>query len=55
MKIFISEDEKWTSILYNNGFERRCIIQRIKLWSRLDLIEWLCWNDLTAFIKMKNL
>jgi hypothetical protein len=27
------------------------VSNRIKSWSRLDLIEWLCWNDRNEFYK----
>jgi hypothetical protein len=40
-----------TSILYNNGFERRCLFSELNSWSRLDLIEWLSWNDSNGVYK----
>lgn len=46
MKIFISEDEKarhpYYTIMDLRGDE---LLNELNSWSRLDLIEWLSWND----------
>ena len=46
MSIFISEEEKLKHPYYNL-MELRGVALEAELisWSRLELIEWLCWND----------
>jgi hypothetical protein len=51
MKIFISEDENQTSILYIMDLKGDVLFSELNSWSRLDLIEWLSWNDSNGVYK----
>jgi hypothetical protein len=52
MSTFISEEEKLQHPFYKL-MELRDDALKIELnsWSRLDLIEWLCWNDRNGVYK----
>lgn len=46
MSIYISEEEKLKHPNYKLMELRGETLQtELNSWSRLDLIEWLCWND----------
>jgi hypothetical protein len=46
MSIFISEEEKLKHPYYKlMELRREALETELNSWSRLDLIEWLCWND----------
>jgi hypothetical protein len=52
MKTYISEDEKirhpFYTIMYLKGDN---LLNELNSWSRLDLIEWLSWNDSNGIYK----
>lgn len=52
MSTFINEEEKLKNPYYKL-MELRDDVLEIELnsWSRLDLIEWLCWNDRNGVYK----
>jgi hypothetical protein len=46
MRIFISEDEKARHPFYKiMELKGDVLFNELNTWSRLDLIEWLSWND----------
>lgn len=46
MNIFISEEEKLKHPYYRLMVLRDYALENeLNSWSRLELIEWLCWND----------
>jgi hypothetical protein len=46
MNIYISEDEKLKHPYYKlTELKGEALETVLDSWSRLDLIEWLCWND----------
>ena len=46
MNTFINEEEKLKHPFYKLMELRNDALEReLNSWSRLDLIEWLCWND----------
>jgi hypothetical protein len=52
MKIFISEDEKTRHPFYTiMDLKGDVLFNELNSWSRLDLIEWLCWNDQNGIYK----
>jgi hypothetical protein len=52
MKIFISEDEKTRHPFYKiMDLKGDILLNELNSWSRLDLIEWLCWNDSNGVYK----
>lgn len=52
MKIFISEDEKTRHPFYTiMDLQGDILFNELNSWSRLDLIEWLCWNDQNGVYK----
>ena len=52
MKIFISEDEKTRHPFYTiMDLKGDVLFNELNSWSRLDLIEWLCWNDANGVYK----
>lgn len=52
MKIFISEDEKTRHPFYTiMDLKGDVLFNELNSWSRLDLIEWLCWNDSNGVYK----
>jgi hypothetical protein len=52
MKIFISEDEKTRHPFYTiMDLKGDVLFNELNSWSRLDLIEWLCWNDRNGVYK----
>jgi hypothetical protein len=52
MKIFISEDEKTKHPFYTiMDLKGDLLFNELNSWSRLDLIEWLCWNDQNGIYK----
>jgi hypothetical protein len=52
MKIFISEDEKTRHPFYKiMDLKGDILFNELNSWSRLDLIEWLCWNDANGVYK----
>jgi hypothetical protein len=52
MKTYISDDEKYRHPYYTimnlKGDE---LLNELNSWSRLDLIEWLSWNDSNGVYK----
>lgn len=52
MKIFISEDEKTRHPFYTiMDLKGDVLFNELNSWSRIDLIEWLCWNDANGVYK----
>lgn len=52
MKIFISEEEKTKHPFYTiMDLQGDILFNELNSWSRLDLIEWLCWNDANGVYK----
>ena len=52
MKIFISEDEKTRHPFYTiMDLKGDVLFNELNSWSRLDLIEWLCWNNANGVYK----
>ena len=52
MKIFISEDEKARHPFYKiMELKGDVLFNELNTWSRLDLIEWLSWNDQNGVYK----
>ena len=52
MKIYISEDEKTKHPFYTiMDLKGDVLFNELNSWSRLDLIEWLCWNDRNGVYK----
>lgn len=52
MRTFISEDEKARHPFYKiMELKGDVLINELNTWSRLDLIEWLCWNDRNGVYK----
>jgi hypothetical protein len=52
MKIFISEDEKSRHPFYTiMDLKGDVLFSELNSWSRLDLIEWLSWNDSNGVYK----
>jgi hypothetical protein len=52
MKIFISEDEKTRHPFYTiMDLKGDILFNELNSWSRLDLIEWLSWNDSNGVYK----
>jgi hypothetical protein len=52
MKTYISEDEKYRHPYYTiMNLKEDDLINELKSWSRLDLIEWLSWNDSNGIYK----
>jgi hypothetical protein len=52
MKIFISEDEKNRHPFYTiMDLKGDILLNELNSWSRLDLIEWLSWNDRNGVYK----
>lgn len=52
MKIFISEDEKTRHPFYTiMDLKGDVLFNELNSWSRLDLIEWLSWNDSNGVYK----
>ena len=46
MSIYISEEEKLKHPYYKlMELKGEALETELNSWSRLDLIEWLCWND----------
>jgi hypothetical protein len=46
MSIYISEEEKLKHSYYKlMELKGKALETELNSWSRLDLIEWLCWND----------
>ena len=46
MAIYISEDEKYRHPYYTiMNLKGDILLNELNTWSRLDLIEWLSWND----------
>lgn len=46
MNIFLSEEEKLKHPYYKlMDLKGAYLENELNSWSRLDLIEWLCWND----------
>jgi hypothetical protein len=46
MKTYISEDEKIRHPFYTiMNLKGAILFNELNSWSRLDLIEWLSWND----------
>jgi hypothetical protein len=46
MSIFISEEEKLKHPYYKlMELKGEALETELNSWSRLELIEWLCWND----------
>lgn len=52
MSIYISEEEKLKHPYYKLMELRGDALEKeLNYWSRLDLIEWLCWNDSNGVYK----
>ena len=52
MKIFISEEEKTRHPFYTiMDLKGDVLFNELNSWSRIDLIEWLCWNDANGVYK----
>lgn len=52
MSTIINEDEKLKHPFYKlMELNADKLIKELNLWSRLDLIEWLCWNDRNGIYK----
>ncbi|RTY76229.1 hypothetical protein [Flavobacterium sp. LS1R10] len=52
MNIYISEEEKLKHPFYKlMEFSDDELIKELNSWSRLELIEWLCWNDSNGVYK----
>lgn len=52
MKIFISEDEKTRHPFYKiMDLKGDILLNELNSWSRIDLIEWLSWNDRNGVYK----
>lgn len=52
MSINISEEEKLKHLYYKLMELRGEVLEtELNSWSRLDLIEWLCWNDRNGVYK----
>ena len=52
MNIYISEDEKYRHPYYTIMELRGDVLfNELNSWSRLDLIEWLSWNDRNGVYK----
>jgi hypothetical protein len=46
MSTYISEEEKLKHPYYNlMEIKGEALVTELNSWSRLELIEWLCWND----------
>lgn len=46
MSYYISEEEKLKHPYYQlMELKGEALATELNAWSRLDLIEWLCWND----------
>ena len=46
MSTYISEEEKLNHPFYKlMELKKEALETELYSWSRLDLIEWLCWND----------
>jgi hypothetical protein len=46
MKTYINEDEKYRHPYYTiMNLKGNDLLNELNSWSRLDLIEWLSWND----------
>ena len=46
MNIYLNEEEKLKHPYYKlMEFQGADLENELNSWSRLDLIEWLCWND----------
>jgi hypothetical protein len=46
MSTYISEDEKLNHPYYKlMELRGDTLVTELNSWSRLDLLEWLCWND----------
>jgi hypothetical protein len=52
MKTYISEDEKYRHPYYTiMNLKEDDLLNELNTWSRLDLIEWLSWNDSNGVYK----
>ena len=52
MNTYISEEEKLKHPYYTLMALRGDVLEtELNSWSRLDLIEWLCWNDRNGVYK----
>jgi hypothetical protein len=52
MRIFISEDEKARNPYYKiMELKGDVLFNELNTWSRLDLVEWLSWNDRNGVYK----
>lgn len=52
MNIFIDEDEKYRHPFYKiMELKGDDLLKELNSWSRLDLIEWLSWNDSNGVYK----
>ena len=52
MGIFISDEEKPKHPYYQlMELKGEALATELNSWSRLDLIEWLCWNDRNGVYK----
>jgi hypothetical protein len=52
MNTFINEEEKLKHPYYKLMDMRGDVLKaELNSWSRLDLIEWLCWNDRNGVYK----
>jgi hypothetical protein len=52
MKTYISEDEKYRHPYYTiMNLKGDDLLNELNSWSRLDLIEWLSWNDSNGIYK----
>ncbi len=52
MSIFISDEEKPRHPYYKlMELKGEALATELNSWSRLDLIEWLCWNDRNGVYK----
>jgi hypothetical protein len=52
MSTIINEDEKLKHAFYKLlELNADKLITELNSWSRLDLIEWLCWNDRNGVYK----
>ncbi len=52
MSIYISEEEKLKHPYYKvMELKEEALETALNSWSRLDLIEWLCWNDRNGVYK----
>jgi hypothetical protein len=52
MKTYISEDEKIRHPFYTiMNLKGDDLLNELNSWSRLDLIEWLSWNDSNGIYK----